>query len=222
MVATILDVVKIDVVLVGYRLLRTLEEVNDFRLAIETDVQIAGAGLVTNAPLGVTEPTYTLVLNRDRIALEISSLRSTISRDYPSREDIARLADVAGQAISSTSDSDYTPRAFGFNIELVFDQDDGISAFRYIGDRLFNIDIWNDGWQISGGSGRMIFVDSNEKRWTVAIEPRFNDENSSRVFLSLNLHQDKQCVPAQEEMEDSLREIWDQAHKFVRWLDKGS
>ena len=218
MVATIQDVVKANVVLVGPLLLSTQEGFEDFRRAIGTDVQMTGVGLVTNIPTGITEPGRTLIISRDRIALELSRARSIISRDYPSREDLNRLAEVAGQAIGNTSFAEQ-PRAVGFNIELIFDQDSETPAFGYLSRRLFDVGpLGSEGWQFIGGAGRLIFDDGG-RRWTFNVEPRFSDETESRVFLSANLHKGGQLLPDEAGIRASLEEVWDEVHDFVHRLD---
>ena len=223
MAVTIEDIVKVNLVLVGLRLLSTPEDVEAFRRAIGTDVQLAGAGLATNIQSGITEPQFSLSLNKDRITLELSPSRSTISRDYPSRENLPRLAKIAGQAINNSSIADQQLLAFGVNIDLVFDQDPDIPAFAYLSRRLFDVEaLGGEGWQFVGGAGKVIFGDG-ARRWTIALEPRFSDETESRVFLSANLHMAEQNLPTESEIEYSLNEIWDEVHEFVQRLDeKGS
>ena len=146
--------------------------------------QLAATGLIANIPSGNTEPGQTLTLNRDRIELELSRSRSSISRDYPLRGDLLRLAEVAGHAISNSTLEVGRLRAIGFNIELIFDQHSGASAFEYLSRRLFAVDpLGGKDWQLMGGAGRLIFNDSG-RRWTISVEPRFNDATESRVFLT--------------------------------------
>ncbi len=214
------EVVKANLVLVGFNLLSAPDEFQSFRRAIGTDVQMAGAGIATNIQSGISEPQRSLAVNKDRIALELSSSRSMISRDYPSREDLGRLAEVAWQAIANTSLGDQRLQAFGFNVEMVFDQGAEASAFGYLSRRLFAVEsLGGRGWQFVGGAGRLIF-DESERRWTIQLEPRFNDENESRVFLSANLHVASRNLSKKSEIEDYLKEIWDEVHDFVQRLDE--
>lgn len=220
MAVTTPEVVTASLVLVGLRLLSAPEELESFKSSIGTDVQLAGVAMGVNIQTGIAEPGLTLTLNRDRIKLESSRLRSTINRDYPSREDLPRLAEVSAQAISNTSIADQHLRAFGLNIELFFDQQSGDTAFEYLSKRLFDVGpLGNEGWQFAGGAGRLIFNDS-DRRWTISLEPRFNDETESRVFLRVNLHKARQTVPAEDEIRISLEETWDEVHNFVQRLDK--
>ena len=214
------EVVKVNLVLVGLRLLSAPEEVESFKQTIGADVQLTGVGMGVNVQTGIPEPGFMLTLNRDRITLELSPARSTINRDYPSREELSRLAAVAGQAITTTSITEHQLRAFGFNIELIFDQDSQTPAFRYLSRRLFDVGpLGNEGWQFVGGAGRLIFDDSG-RRWTVSLEPRFNEETESRVFLTINLHRPEQRAPLEGEIRDSLEELWDETHRFVQRLDE--
>ena len=222
MAVTTLEVVKTNLVLVGIRLLSAPEAIEAFRLAVGVDVQVAGAGLATNIQAGTTEPMLALTLNRDRIALELSPARSAISRDYPSREGLPRFAEVAGKAIDNTNLAGQQTQAYGFNIELVIDQDSGEPAFEYLSRRLFNADpLRNEGWQFVGGAGRLIFDDSG-RRWTINLEPRFNSETESRVFLNTNLHINEQITPNEATIRASLEEVWDKMELFARRLhEKG-
>lgn len=220
MAVTTLEIVKTNLVLVGIRLLNGPEEIESFKRAIGTDVQLAGVGMGVNIQTGVAEPGLTLTLNRDRITLDLSAPRSMINRDYPSREDLPRLAEVARQAINSTSIGEQQLRAFGFNIDLVFDQDPETPAFTYISRRLFDVDVLgSEGWQFIGGSGKLIFLDG-ERRWTITLEPRFNDESESRIFSSVNLHRAEQTLPTEDEIRNSLQRMWDEVHNFVHRLDE--
>ena len=220
MAATIQDVVKANFVLVGCHLLGDAEELRRFREQIDTDVVMAGGGLITDVVSGVTEPAQTVSLNRDRITLELASSRSTIGRDYPSRSDLPRLAEIVGRAIECTDLSAQSPTAFGYNIDLVYDQTSESSASSYLGKRLFNPALsTNTGWQLVGGAGRMVF-ETGGTSWRVAVEPRFNDESSSRVFFSLNLHKGENRRPNEDEIRLSLEDAWDQAHVFVKRLDE--
>ncbi len=220
MAVTTPEVIKANIVLVGLRLLSAPEEIEAFKRAIATDVQIAGAGLATNIHSGIAEPQFALALNRDRITLELSPSRSAVNRDYPSREDLSKLAEVAGQAIGNTSVEEQELRAFGFNIELVFDQDPETPAFTYLSRRLFDVGaLGSEEWLFTGGAGKLIF-DDGKRRWTIVLEPRFSDESESRVFLSANLHEVRLTIPTEDEIRNSLEEVWDEVHDFVQRLEE--
>ena len=172
-----------------------------------------------NIQTGIAEPGRTLTLNRERITLELSASRSMINRDYPSREELRRLAEVARQAIDNTSNTDQQPRASGFNVDLIFDQKSADTAFEYLSKRLFDVGaLGNEDWKFVGGVGKLIFNDRG-RRWTVSLEPRLNDETESRVFLGVNLHKAGPDLPVEDEIRTSLEEVWDEVHDFVHRLD---
>ena len=221
MAAVIQDVTNANFVLVEFQLLRTPQDIEEFKNAVGADVEIAGMGLFANVPTGRAGPGYTLSLRKDRIALELSPPRSTIGMEYPTRGDLARLANVACQAIASTSrESEHAPLAFGFNVEMVFNQDSGKPASRYLSDRLFSSEQFgSEDWELVGGSGKFIFNDDGI-RWTFNVEPRFNDENESRVFLRVNLHKSENRLPDKEEIQSSLERAWDEISGFMDRIDR--
>lgn len=220
MVASVQDVLKTNMVLVGVGLLNTLGELNAFTEAVGTDVVPSGAGIAFGIPTAPPESGRVLTLNRDRIALELFPSRSTIGREFPTYQDLGRLAQVAEYAISKTDLGSQELRAFGYNVELVYNQDSGNPSLRYLGDRLFTPNLpSSEGWTLVGGAGRMIF-DSRGTRWMINVEPRFNDEAETRVFLSLNLHIGEQTLPKGSEIRVSLQQAWEEAHNFVAYLDQ--
>ena len=216
------EVLKINLVLVGVGLINTKEEFDNFRQEVSTDVVVAGTGLTIGLPITTPELGRTLTLNRDRISLELSGARSAINRDYPSLQDLDRLAEVAGFAIEKTNLEDQDLRAFGYNIELVYqpDTDTRSSASRYISEKIFVAGIPGiEEWNLVGGGGRLLYK-GDDKVWQVGIESRFNDDTDSRVFMTLNMHLDATDIPNQKEIRESLNDIWTQAHKFITRLDK--
>ena len=207
-------------VLIGLHLLNAPEQIEAFRLATGSDVQVAVAGLIANIQTGIPEPGLTLTLSRDRISLDVSPTRSAISRDYPSRDELGKLAEVAWKAIDNTSIEGQQLRAFGFNFDLIFHQCSSDSAIGYLSRRLFDVEpLGSAGWQFVGGAGRLIFDDSG-RRWTIRLEPRFNADTESRVFLSTNVHMVNHELPTANEIRESLEEIWDEIHDFVKRLDE--
>ena len=219
MAATLQDVVSVNLVLVGVGLLNQPDEAERFRNALDTDMRLE-VGLVANVPSGLTEPSRTFTLNRERISLNLSSSRSSIAREYPNQSDLARLAQVAALAIDCTDLEGNTPQAYGYNVEMVFNQGTGQSAIQYLGERLFDYGLLKkDGWDLLGGRGQLIFRDA-VGQWTITVEPRFGEESTSRFFLSLNLHKDEQWLPPEDEITGSLEEVWQEALAFIERLDK--
>lgn len=218
MSARIRDVLTANLVLVGIDLLTTTEAIHAFRASVDSEVAL-GLALVPNVPTPDSSQERTLTLSKDRISLTFSSARSVIQREYPTREGLTRLAEVAGLAIANTQLQDTHVRAFGYNVELIYDQDSGRPATEYLAHRLFPDDYpQNPGWDLTGGSAKLTFR-SDGISWIVTIEPRFNDINTKNVFLGLNLHRNEQRIPETEEIRDSLETSWDQAIMFVKRID---
>ena len=216
------DVLKINIVFVGISVLDDPGKVAAFSDAVGADVLRVGEefGLVGGFSPVASAVGQRLVLQRDRINIGSSPDRTIIEREFPSENDLQRLADVADKALLSREREDL-PRTFGYNLELVYDQDSGSPAFQYIGRRLFREDTFApQGWALAGGAGRLLFG-SSTGRWAVQIEPRFNDETSSRVYLNLNFHKKEQRLPDLDEMLRTFQYVWSQSHDFAQRLDEG-
>lgn len=214
------DVVSVNIVMVGFPPFDMQENFDAFRRAVGPDLQIAGAGLIANPLPGIPEPGIQLTLNRDRISIDLSPSRSIINRDYPSREDLGRLAEVIGKFVTYSTYDYSNPQTFGINIRLIFDPESETSAFEYLASRLFDVEpLGRTDWRFIGGSGRLIF-DEDGRRWTISLEPRFSDFEETRVFVDSNLHLYGQPLPEETEIGDLLEEVWDEVHKLVGRLDR--
>ncbi len=219
MATTVIDVVSTNLVLVGVGLLKAPEEAERFKNALDLDLRVE-VGLIASAQTGITEQSKTFTLNRERTSLTLSESHSTISREYPEREDLDRLATIATQAVNCSDLSAQHLRAFGYNIEMVFDQTSNENAFLYVGRRLFGVNPAGEPLRnFEGGAGRLVFSDT-VGRHTFSIEPRFGDEITSKVFLGLNLHKNEKKLPSQEEIEKSLNDLWTEAVTFMNRLDE--
>ena len=222
MAATIVDVLSADLTLVGIGLLNSPEEFNIFRNEVNAEVQV-GLGLSVNVSPGVAEPNRTFSLDRDRIVVNVSSGRTSITKEYPALEerstDLSRLSFVAWRAIASTNVEDNKPIAFGYNLALVVDPQLDETAIKYLGDRLFGDRTpIKDGWSLVGGTGRLIFADGS-REWTFTTEPRPSEDHASkRVFLAVNLHIPETRWPEQNEILNSFEKVWDTAIHFINKL----
>lgn len=219
MTATVQDVLKANIVLVGVHLLAASEQLEAFQQAVDTDVVSSGFGLNVGATGNTQDTVHVLTISRDRITLELSSAKSTIERDYPSDEDLDRLGDIAGLALEKTGSAVHA-RAFGYNVELVYVQDSGLPATEYLAQRLFAGALPTVGEsQLSGGRGTLSFVDGTT-HWNVSVESRFRNDKTAKVFLSLNMHANEQRVPSEDEIKASLRRTWKEAITFIERIDE--
>lgn len=224
MPVTVHEIVRANLVLVGVVLLNAPDETERFRMALDADLR-EELGLTANLAGGLPEPTRTVTMNRDRIALTLSPSRTSIDKEYPSPEDptsdFARLAEVAHCAIASTVMETNQAVTFGYNLEAVFNQDSRQPTLHYLGNRLFNAQ--SLGLSRPGThrrDGQLIFSDSDKRQWTIATRPRSNDDRDRRVVLALNLHLTEQPLPSAGEIQTSLREVWNPAKSFMERLNQ--
>lgn len=213
------DVLSANLVLLGVELLNEPRAVERFRSELAPDLRLE-VGMVVDSTTGIPAPSRGLTLGRDRIRLTLHTSRSTIAREYPDDLGLTRLAQTAARAIELTGLEGRVPQAFGYNIELVFDQDSGQPALQYIGSRLFAaLPIDEPGRDFIGGTGQLIYADADGQR-TITVQPRFNDPTTSMVFLSLNLHKQERRFPGEGEIQATLREIQQEAQAFADRLEQ--
>ena len=178
--------------------------------------------LVVGVPTASLETGRRFELPRERISLDSSSRGTTVQREYPTQNELERLSEIVSCALEHTDLQNQSPQAYGYNIELVYDQTSGNAAIQYLGERLFGGQELGDGdMKLIGGSGRIV-LESPAGRWTVQVEPRFGDEQASRVFMSVNYHKQEQRIPRTEEVRQNLQELWEMANSFAARIDQGA
>ena len=217
MAVEILDILQANLVLVGIGLINTQEEIAAFRQAVGTEVMSVEAGIGSE----VINRAHTL--NRDRIALSRVADRTTISREYPEQASLERLATVARTAIDVTHPTGDQLRAFGYNVELVYEPDPQETAIRYLAERLFIPNILRDkGASLTGGAARLFF-EKDGRTWQATLEPRLNDEETNRIFATLNLRRAEPdlALPTRDEILESLTLAWTEAHELIDRIDRG-
>ena len=213
------DVLQVNLVLAGVRLLNTPNERAAFNRIVGTEVSEApGVGELTfNAPEGtpIDLAPKTLTLNRDRISLSLLPDRSTISRDYPSEEDLERLGDVVKFAIDRSNLEGQQLRASGFNLDAVYELSTEETAIQFIGTRMFAPNLFHEaGYGFAGGQCRL-HLTRNDELWNITVEPRRGDLTTNKVFVGLNLHRPESKIPSRYEIRKSLQEVWAQAHSLM-------
>jgi hypothetical protein len=160
-----------------------------------------------------------LAINRDRISLELFGNRTTIKQEYP-KLDFASLSKIAGLAIGKSVVDGGSIRAYGYNVEIVYDTPSQELASKYIADRVFSDFTRNSGWNTIGGSAGIRLHDQEGIIWNIVIEPRFRDvDKTDKVFFSLNCHQEEKHIPKTPDIRASLSETLRQAKTFVNSLD---
>ena len=216
------DVLKLNLVLVGVSLVSQEEQRNHFSAAVSTDV-VTEMQVSSSIPLGgapsTQETGFALTLNRDRIRVVCSQARSVVEREYPTHEDLGRFTEVIGHVFASTNWDEQIPRAFGYNIELVYTPEPRMQSSKYLAERLFEgKELGEADWELVGGGAKLVFQAAGE-RWSVALDQRANDPTGQHVFFSMNLHKAERRRPEIDEVAASFQAIWEQAQNFVARLD---
>lgn len=198
------------VVIVGVDLSSMDDFVDELQAITKTDVQVLS---------GEAEDPDVLILDRERIEIAIQESQFLISREYPSEQDLPALASISIATLDFHSKS---IEAIGYNVELVFDQDSGRSAERYLGERLFtHKELGSEAWPLWGGSGRMVFGHSQERK-SFTIAPRLDDERTTRVHVTANFHVENGRVPSEVAISESLATIWKDSHRVMELIDQGA
>ena len=224
------NVLQANLTLVGVKLVNTPDERLAFRKAVDTEVATSETGLVGSDE--IVERTH--VLSRDRIVVTSNIAvtsnvvvtgnvdRTVIAREYPEKIDLERLAQVALMAIVNTNLGEQKLVAVGYNIELICESDSKDLAFQYLADHLFASHIHEES-PLTGGAGRLFFEKSGH-RWQARLEPRFNDENTTKIFVSLNMQRTgfSPSLPTKNEVKESLKLIWDEVHNLLSRLERRS
>ena len=219
MTASVQDVLTIDAVLVDFQLLRDEHEINAYGAAIGVEI-VPERVLVAGAPQMPPLQGWVLRLPRNRMILETSARRTRIVKEYPSsNDDVTAVVELARKAIDATNLGEDVPSAYGFNIQVVYDQNSGDNAMSYLGQRLFApTNDLHERWGLVGGFGKLMFQE-DQRQWTIALEPRFNDPNTTKVFLDINLHIPEGRLPEEDEMRTLLGELWDRTHALIETID---
>ena len=219
MAVEVQDILSIDAVFAEFELLRNNDEVAACSAALGSEI-ITEVGLVLVASRGTPVEGRRLQVPRDRMRVEASAHRTRVVREYPADiDDVASVVRLARQAIDSTNLQGALPSSFGFNMELVYDQDSGEAALAYLGRRLFvRAGDLHENWGHAGGSGQLV-VREGTWQWTFKLEPRFQAADTTKVFLGANLHVPEPRMPDDGDMEMLLRELWGRAHDVMVNLD---
>ena len=217
------DIIKMNVVLAGVQLLASPVEKAAFSVSVNAEVREAltegfavsfgPSGISTLQP-SVAKPSI-LALQKERITLDLAPGLSSISREYPEKSDIERLAEVASLAMSHSDLRSQELQAYGFNLEVVCGLPYGRTVIEFLTSNVYDANITrNVRYQLAGGTSRIIFM-SEDSRWELGIEPRFGDVSSNKIFMTLNLHKQTGLLPSSEDLRKSLYCVWEHAQVFA-------
>lgn len=222
------DIIRMNVVLAGIQLLTSPGEKDAFSVTVNAEVTEAmtqgfaisfGPPGTSTPPPPIAEPRL-LTLQKERITLDLSPGLSTIFRDYPTGNDIQRLAEVAHLAISHTNIEGQTLQAFGVNLEAVCGLPSGKTFDGFLASNIYATNITgNPQYKLTGGATRMTFQ-NGKGQWNIGIEPRFGDVTSNKLFMTLNLHDSSGSMPIESELNESLINLMEHAHIFADILSR--
>ena len=207
MATSLREIINFSLVILNLELLTSDDAVRAFRNAIDADIRYGG-GVAIDAATGQTEQARMLHLDRDRINLNLSPSRSSVTREFPAvsnlKADAERFAHIVNSAVTVGNVPDGGWHDFGYNAEMVFDQDQSSTAVEFIGERLFKSEnIESPGRRFFGGACRLIILDELGQ-WTYNLEPRFNDLQTPRIFANVNLHSAQRPLPLGTQVTDAI------------------
>lgn len=222
MAAHLREIINFSLVIMDLELLAPDGSFTDFQRGIDAEVR-QGGGVSIDVTTGQPQQARILHLDRDRITLNLSPGRSSVTRDFPAVEslsaDAARFAHVVHSALVAGNNLSDARQTFGYNAELVFDQDSNPTAFEYIGERLIrNERVASPDRQFLGGACRMIVRDELGQ-WTYNLEPRFNDVQNPRVFINVNLQNEERPLPQGTETADAIVQLVQSVQALMDRLD---
>lgn len=218
------DVLKTNIVLAGVQLLKEPHQRDAFADAVgeEVEPEIILSGAALSLPLVSPESGFAIPLRKERTRVESLPSRTIIEQSYPVLESLERLAEVAAHAINLTNQDDpQTLTAFGINTDMVYRHSEEMPSEQYVAEKLFpHQRFFFDDLSLAFGLGRFSYT-SEDTQWNFGLEPRANDSTSRKVFMSLNLHVDRQQAPDQEEILGLFRQAWDRSWDLAKRLDGG-
>ena len=222
MAANLREIVNFSLVLINLELLNSDDAMLGFQSAVDADIR-HGGGVSIDAATGQTQQARILHLDRDRINLNLSPARSSVTREFPAVDnlevDAGRFAQVVNYALIAGHSLNGARHDFGYNAEMVFDQDYSPTAFEFLGERLLRHErVVPSHRQFLGGACRMVVLD-DLGQWTYNFEPRFNDPQTQRVFINVNLHNEQRPLPNGTQVADAIVQIVEGVKDLMNRLD---
>ncbi len=214
------EIVKVDLVLVGVRLLSESQQVNAFSELADGEVVSPSTGLVSMEQRPI-EPATRLELPKARIVLASDSQQSSIEQLYPDEDDLPRFADIVTLASRCSNLDSALVAVHGYSLAMAYRQDSGMDALRYLGKHMFGeVPFAAEGWDSVGGTGKCMY-ESPDGHWEFFVEPRFQKRDTDRVFLHLNLYRGQATIPNRKEIIEMLQLVWKQAYDLAFRIDEG-
>lgn len=182
MAIKIVDWLSIDLVLIGSELISTEDEWRAFVKQVGAGSEIEYGSTLIPKSDGDVGTVKQVRMKKERITIQSTGERTIVKQEYPVWERFVEIATVAIQNSEKTS-----TQAHGFNVALVCDQDSKATAHEYLAHKVFAPPSM-DSWSIAGGKAEYRFYDEVKRIWNVEIAPRYELEDTSKVYFHFNLH----------------------------------
>ncbi|MYB39606.1 MAG: hypothetical protein F4Y26_19935 [Gammaproteobacteria bacterium] len=168
-------------------------------------------------------PARRFVVPSSRLELTVGEDGRTQAKvDYPSSREgaVEKVCDLV-QSAQSLTQAPVSATSYGCNVALTYEQTSGLPAFQYLGRALFpSVDDSRNLDEVVGGSSKITFRCADGRDLAVVLEPRRNDQGTTRVFLSANYHIEEGSEPlAIEAMRTAMEDMWTHVDAVIGWLD---
>ena len=215
-----LDVLNVNVVfVVGGE--KSIDQ-EKFGECVGAEVTIAQNIVLPASPTPVAlAPTTvsSLTLDRERITVEPLLERLQVTKKYPSApEELRRVGEVTSCAHGNAGLVAGSVAFVGYNMQFVYEIDQPVVAF--LKERCL-APTWPKplDWRFLGSTTcNAIFQDGEGRQWTILMEPRKRDIESSKLFCDVNLHFQKPHDFNQRLFVANLQHLWETSTSFVKEL----
>lgn len=218
MISGLEDVLAVNLTLVGVRLLDSPESKVAFERIVNTSVvdDVATTGLALRIPgqQDIELAPAKFRMPKERVTLDLAPGRSIVAREYPQEEDLDKFAGIIRNAFDKSDTDRQQLQAYGFNIEAVYNLDQGKTALEFLATQIFAKDIFPEGEYTVIGGAPQIQVLHKGGLWNINIQPRMGKSDSDKIFIALNKHCTQSKLPSPFEIRNSLADIWTQAHEI--------
>lgn len=225
--AIVPDILSASIVFAGADLMNKPNSRENLANAVNAGILTEEVGIPIPSGAGAPPSVRRYTLQRDRISVEASAVRTSVQKDFPSNppaQDFERLAQVTISVFDNTDFSEQSVSAYGYNIVMEYDPGWSNPAIEYLGRHVFSPDLFARGdWRQTGGYGSLMFEEPSGRRWTFVMEPRPRDDHESRkLYMTVNLHISRSDLPGMESITSALNESLDRSVFLVNQLMRAS
>ena len=215
--------VEASFVLLDQELLKSTDQKSDFRQRSALEAVVEPTVIVPSSGSGLAAAEgHKITFPRERITVLLSDVRSAVTMGFPNGDDdLRKMSDIIESAIALTELPAGARWSFGFNASIVHAQSTGDTAATYISRRLIDQRLFDAvGAEVTGATVNVVAGSDARPQWNLRLEPRFNDQETARVFMALNHHFEESALP------DSAGDVFEYLHgtaihmrELVRCMD---